>query len=290
MLYESARRQAARVLASLPPEGLQAYRLFYDGQAKRLLDRALAEHDSAALRLIASRYLMTQYGDDASEILASWALDEGRPGEALALLTDVLELVPDRDVPDQLVVGKLAAAYAMLGQNDQSSAIVAAYQASAPTAVTVGAKNHRDDPATDPTPLSVGPRNISTPDWLTRLGRTPAVLGTNMREAAVHEGTSAPYRPAPPLTPSLVESAPWFYELPGTTADLWRRIYDDDPAAALVLPSSQFVSDGIRLFVRKAACCGSGADASAGEAVTALDLQDLMVSWESSQRRQGRSV
>ncbi|MEK7757744.1 MAG: PQQ-binding-like beta-propeller repeat protein, partial [Planctomycetota bacterium] len=212
------------------------------------------------------------------ELLASWALDEGRPGEALALLTDVLELVPDRDVPDQLVVGKLAAAYAMLGQTDQSTAIVVAYQGSV------------DDPATGPTPLSVGPRNISTPDWLTRLGSTPAVLGTNMGEAAVHEGTPAPYRPAPPLTPSLLESAPWFYELPGTTADLWRRIYDDDPAAALVLPSSQFVSDGTRLFVRKAACCGNGADASAGEAVTALDLQDLMVSWESSQRRQGRSV
>ena len=38
--------------------------------------------------------------------LASWALDEGRPGEALALLTDVLELVADRDVPDPLLVGK----------------------------------------------------------------------------------------------------------------------------------------------------------------------------------------
>lgn len=259
ILYESARRQAARVLASLPPEGLRAYRLFYDGQAKRLLDRARTEHDPAALRLIASRYLMTQYGDDATELLASWALDEGRPGEALALLTDVLELVPDRDVPDQLVVGKLAAAYAMLGQTVQSSAIIAAYQ---------GRVDDRE----------------SVPDWLTRLGSSPAVLGTNMREAALVRdwnlapATPTPYRPAPPLTPSLLESAPWFYELPGTTADLWRRIYDDDPAAALVLPSSQFVSDGTRLFVRKADGC------------VALDLQDLMVSWESSQRRQGRGV
>lgn len=270
-LYESARRQATRVLASLPPDGLRAYRLFYDGQAKRLFDRARAEHDPPALRLIASRYLMTQYGDDASELLASWALDEGRPGEALALLTDVLELVPDRDVPDRLVVGKLAAAYAMLGQTDQSSAIVAAYQ------------GRVDDPA-------------SVPDWLTRLGSSPAVLGTNMSEAALVRdwdlapATPAPYRPAPPLTPSLVESAPWFYELPGTTADLWRRIYDDDPAAALVLPSSQFVSDGTRLFVRKAGCSRSGAEGCAEEAVTALDLQDLMVLWESSQRRLSRSV
>lgn len=106
----------------------------------------------------------------------------------------------------------------------------------------------------------------------------------------MHEGTPAPYRPAPPLTPSLVESAPWFYELPGTTADLWRRIYDDDPAAALVLPSSQFVTDGTRLYVRKAGCSRSGTEGYAEEAVTALDLQDLMVSWESSQRRQGRNI
>jgi len=266
ILYESARRQAARVLASLPPEGLRAYRLFYDGQAKRLLDRARAGHDPTALRLIASRYLMTQYGDDASDLLASWALDEGRPGEALALLTDVVELVPDRDVSDPLLVGKLAAAYAMLGQIDQSSAIVAAYQGKV------------DNPA-------------SIPHWLTRLGSTPGVTGWTV--ASVHEGTQAPYRLAPPITPSLVEAAPWYYELPGTTAELWRRIYDDDPAAALVLPSSQFVSDGTRLFVRISAGrnqSGSGADARAGVAVVALDLQDLMVSWESSQQRQGRGV
>ena len=277
-LYESSRRQAVRVLASLPPEGLRAYRLLYDGQAKRLFDRARAEHDSSALQWITSRYLLTQYGDDASELLASWALDEGRPGEALALLTDVLELVPDRDVPDLLVIGKLAAAYAMLGQPDQSSAIVAAYPGTI------------DGPAAGPTPLSVGPTNASAPDWLMRLGNSPNVLGWNMKETMVHERAPAPYRPAPPLTPSLVESAPWFYELPGTTADLWRRIYDDDPAAALVLPSNQFVSDGTRLFVRKTGCSRSGTEGCAEEAVTALDLQDLTVSWESSQRRLSRGV
>jgi len=251
ILYESAQRQAFRVLASLPPEGLRAYRLFYDGQAKRLLDRARAEHDPAALRFIVSRYLLTQYGDDASELLASWALDEGRPGEALALITDVFELVPDRDIADEVLVGKLAAAYAMLGQSDQSSVVVAAYRE------TVG------DPG-------------RVPDWLARLGSAPASYGWSV--AAAEDGSPSPYRRASPLAPSLLEAAPWVYELPGTTAELWRRIYDDDPLAALVLPSRQCVSDGTRLFVRKSDGCA------------ALDLQDLMVSWESSQPRPGRSV
>ncbi len=250
MLYESARRQATRRIASLPPEGLRAYQLLYDGQAKRLFDRARSEHDPAGLRLIASRYLLTDYGDDASELLASWALDEGRPGEALALLTDVLELVADRDVPDPLLVGKQAAAYLMLGQNDQAAATIADYRRKA-------------DPAQ---PI---------PGWLTSLTSRPASYAWSA--ATSDEAFASPYRPALPIAPSLLESAPWVYELPGTTADLWRRIFDDDPTAPLVLPSSQFVSDGTRLVVRKAAGCA------------ALDAQDLVVLWESSGRRRSGS-
>ena len=250
MLYESARRQATRRIASLPPEGLRAYQLLYDGQAKRLFDRARSEHDPAGLRLIASRYLLTDYGDDASDLLASWALDEGRPGEALALLTDVLELVADRDVPDPLLVGKQAAAYLMLGQNDQAAAIIAGYRRKA-------------DPAQP------------VPGWFASLTSRPASYAWSA--ATSDEAFSSPYRLAPPIAPSLLESAPWVYELPGTTADLWRRIFDDDPMAPLVLPSSQFVSDGTRLVVRKAAGCA------------ALDAQDLVVLWESSGRRRSGS-
>ena len=255
MLYESARRKATRRIASFPPEGLRAYRLLYDGQAKRLFDRARSEGPEsskgpAGLRLIASRYLLTDYGDDASELLASWALDEGRPGEALALLTDVLELVADRDMPDLLLVGKQAAAYLMLGQYDQAATIIADYRRKA-------------DPAQP------------APGWLASLTSRPASYGWSA--AMSDEASPSPYRPAPPIAPSLLESAPWVYELPGTTADLWRRIFDDDPMAPLVLPSSQFVSDGTRLVVRKAAGCA------------ALDVQDLVVLWESSGRRRSGS-
>ncbi len=263
ILYESARRQAASVLAGLPAEGLLAYRLFYDGGAKRIFERARVEHDHEALRLIASRYLLTSYGDDASEVLASWALDEGRPGEVLALLTDLVELVPDRDVPEQLVIGKLTAAYAMLGQMEKAREVVAAWERQVGKEATRQGGDH--DPCLDaPWPNCLAallPRCIGA-------GPVPHGRVTVWGE----------YQPGPPLNPSLGASVPWMYELPGSTADLWRRIFDDDPSAALVLPLSQFVSDGTRLFVRKADGC------------VALDLNDLMVSWESIQRRPSRRI
>ncbi len=249
ILYESARRQAFRMIASLPPEGLSAYRVYYDGQAKRLFDRARAEHDSSALRLITRRFLMTQYGDDASELLASWALDEGRAGEVVALLTDVVELVPDYDVPDALLFGKLAAAYALLGRMDQANELLS--------------------------------RNLQPNEDSKRLFKWLVLLETaptdQWREGAFH-AVSSPYRPGPPVVPSLLESAPWHYALPGATSDLWRRIYDDDPAASLVLPTAQFVSDGNALFVRKPDGC------------TSLDLQDLTVVWDSTEQRPVRRV
>lgn len=122
-LYESARRQATRRLATLPPEGMEAYRILYDGKAKGMLDRARAAHDSETLRQVVERFLLTSSGDDACDLLASWELDAGRPGRALAMLIDLRELVPDSDVPVELVNAKLVAAYSLLGQSEQAKGV-----------------------------------------------------------------------------------------------------------------------------------------------------------------------
>lgn len=73
VLYESVRRSAVRRLGSLPPEGLRRYRLLYDGKAKRLYEQGRAAHDPERLRVVVDRYLLTRYGDDAADLLASWA-------------------------------------------------------------------------------------------------------------------------------------------------------------------------------------------------------------------------
>ncbi|MCO6438248.1 MAG: PQQ-binding-like beta-propeller repeat protein [Phycisphaerae bacterium] len=114
-LYESARRTAIRAVSALPAEGLRTYRILLDGKAKGLYERAKSERDTDALREVVRRYLLTRWGDDAADTLASWALDEGRPVEAAIMLRSVFEFCQDRDVPEARLVGKLAAALAMMG-------------------------------------------------------------------------------------------------------------------------------------------------------------------------------
>src|SRR5690606_17791332 len=69
-LYESARRYAHRRIASLPPEGLSAYRLVHDGEASSLLSRGVEAHDPQALRTVIDRFLCTRSGDEATITLA----------------------------------------------------------------------------------------------------------------------------------------------------------------------------------------------------------------------------
>ena len=129
-VYESTRRQATRRIAALSPAGLHTYRLLYGGKAKRRFDRARATSNAADLRVIVDRYLLTRYGDDAADLLASWALDEGRCVEAVRVLEDVRELIPDSNIPEQLIVAKLAAAYVQLGDVQRAESVIASYKRS----------------------------------------------------------------------------------------------------------------------------------------------------------------
>jgi outer membrane protein assembly factor BamB len=116
-VYVSARRHGHQLIAELPPSGLRAYRLLHDPEARKLYERAVREHDEAALVTVVSRFLITTHGDDAADLLASWYLDEGRASEAASVLIDLLTLYPDSDLPLSHVRGKLALAHALLGES-----------------------------------------------------------------------------------------------------------------------------------------------------------------------------
>ncbi|MCH7702912.1 MAG: hypothetical protein IID37_14610, partial [Planctomycetes bacterium] len=88
-VFRSAQDVAERILATMPEEGLRAYRILYDGQAKAAYHRAVQEHDGRALTALARRYLLSSWGDDAAVLAAAWALDAGRSDEALRLLDRV---------------------------------------------------------------------------------------------------------------------------------------------------------------------------------------------------------
>jgi outer membrane protein assembly factor BamB/predicted negative regulator of RcsB-dependent stress response len=239
--FESARRLATRRLATLPPAGLEAYAILYDGKAKGLFERAREEHDTESLRLVVERYLLTQYGDDAADLLASWCLDEGRPSEALALLADVREFAVGCDVPEALLSLKLAAAQAMLGQLEEARA-----------AASVALANGVDE-------------QLDEVHAFSRMGGlSKSVDGSN---EFAWSGVSR-YRVMPPIQPTFARPG-HEYRLSGAAVDWWRWIHDDDPTAPLVLPVGRLASDGRALFVRQPGGCA------------ALDPDDLTMLWES---------
>src|ERR1051325_2657382 len=68
------RRQIWRSLASLPPEGREAYRLFYDAKGKQAVDAIVTKPieeagDLAAMRKVVEQFFVTSIGDQAADRL-----------------------------------------------------------------------------------------------------------------------------------------------------------------------------------------------------------------------------
>ncbi len=232
VLFESARRFATRRISTLGAEGLRVYRILYDGKASGLMRRAQTNDSRRLLRLVAQRFLLTRHGDDATEWLASLALDEGRPSEALALLSDLNDLVPDSDLPQARVVAKMLVASALVGRSQDVAALISELEAR----------------------QAEGAR---LPGWYQDLASVVVELS---RSDTGDSGQT--------VRPSVLAATPWRYDLPGTVANLWRRILDDDPTEPADFPLAQLASDGQTLFARKPAGC------------VALAADDLTVQWE----------
>ncbi|MCH7595127.1 MAG: PQQ-binding-like beta-propeller repeat protein [Planctomycetes bacterium] len=232
VLFESARRFAVRRISTLGAEGLRIYRILYDGKALGLMRRAQTNDSRRLLRRVAQRFLLTRHGDDATEWLASLALDEGRPSEALALLSDLNDLVPDSDVPQARVLAKMLVASALVGRSQDAAALIAELEA------------HQVEGA-------------RLPSWYQDL----ASVVVELSRWETGDGGQT-------VRPSVLAATPWRYDLPGTVANVWRRILDDDPTEPTGFPLTQLASDGQTLFVRKPAGC------------VALAADDLTVQWE----------
>lgn len=85
-------RKRHSFLAGLPPEGQAAYRLFYDSEARKLLDDAVGPLEQTNLERIYSAYFTSSIGDDAADRLGDLYFELGRFDRAadcwLAVLRD----------------------------------------------------------------------------------------------------------------------------------------------------------------------------------------------------------
>src|SRR5262245_19829471 len=94
----SVRGEAARMIGNLPAKGLEFYKLTYGGSAAEKLKLAKESGDATYLDEVMRRFLYTDSGVEAAELLATRALDRGNFAKAAICF----ELLFQRSSPENL--------------------------------------------------------------------------------------------------------------------------------------------------------------------------------------------
>ena len=113
--YKPVRLEVERMLAKLPAEGLQIYRLSADADAAKVLAAAAPDKRREALANVVRRYFISSLGDDAAFELGCLMLEDRNFIRASYLFRRVLEAHPDPSVPLDAVRARLAVATARSG-------------------------------------------------------------------------------------------------------------------------------------------------------------------------------
>ncbi|MGE5191451.1 MAG: PQQ-binding-like beta-propeller repeat protein [Deltaproteobacteria bacterium] len=90
-----SRMIAREALLELPPAGQDAYRLFFDAEARKLLEQAQGAEELNKLTQIFSRFLVTSVGDTAADRLGDLHFETGNFAQAVNAWRSILEQRPD---------------------------------------------------------------------------------------------------------------------------------------------------------------------------------------------------
>jgi outer membrane protein assembly factor BamB len=121
-VYRPTRAVATEMLAAMPREGLEGYRLWADGEAKGIAGDVNICVEAEALDPVVRRFFLSSLGDDAALRLASLAIDRHDHRTARRLLTAILTTYPDPSVDRGAVLARLALACARLGDRAGAAA------------------------------------------------------------------------------------------------------------------------------------------------------------------------
>jgi outer membrane protein assembly factor BamB len=111
------------VLAGLSPAGQAAYRLFYDSDAKKLLDQAEGAAEQATLERLYSSYFLTSVGDNAADRLGDLYFEQGQFDRAADCWLALLRERPDSEISPALTTVKAALALARAGRRSELDAL-----------------------------------------------------------------------------------------------------------------------------------------------------------------------
>ncbi|MEM9413730.1 MAG: hypothetical protein AAGA30_21660, partial [Planctomycetota bacterium] len=132
LIYQSLANQVEQIIAELPAnEGLNAYRITADANAKEIMAQANGPFDERALQQIVRLYFLSSLGDDAAMTLSSIYMDEFDFVGAFRMLQKIVSLYPDPSVSKVEVFNRIAICRAMMGETKYADeAILAARKAS----------------------------------------------------------------------------------------------------------------------------------------------------------------
>ena len=123
-IYHSMVQRVEKVLALLPAEGLEAYRVTADASAREILATA-SPLDTSALAQVVQKYFMSSVGDDAAWKLGSIFIDRYNFSDARRLLQKIAKEHPDPSVALDQVYLKIAFCHSWLGDADAAEAALA---------------------------------------------------------------------------------------------------------------------------------------------------------------------
>ncbi|MCG8586854.1 MAG: PQQ-binding-like beta-propeller repeat protein, partial [Pirellulales bacterium] len=113
--YKPVRLEVERMLAKLPAEGLQIYRVMADGEAERILAAAAPGKRQEALAKVVKNYFVSSVGDDAAFELGCLMLEQRNYIRAAYLFRRILDGHPDPSMSLDAVRLRLAVANARSG-------------------------------------------------------------------------------------------------------------------------------------------------------------------------------
>jgi outer membrane protein assembly factor BamB len=112
-------RKRRSILAALPPNGQAACRLFYDSEAKKLLNEADGPSELKNLERIFSAYFITSVGDNAADRLGDLYFELGRFDKAADCWLAILRDRPDTDLSPALISVKAGVALSRAGRRSE---------------------------------------------------------------------------------------------------------------------------------------------------------------------------
>jgi outer membrane protein assembly factor BamB/tetratricopeptide (TPR) repeat protein len=134
--WTSVRSEAERILAALPPNGRDGYRVLYDESAQTMLRQALDRSDIRGLSEVVRRYRFTRPGATALGLLGGWYLDRGQADYAAACYERLLSDIEPKD----LATATLYRAYIAFQASGRTVAADRVIETLAPRAGTQGLK------------------------------------------------------------------------------------------------------------------------------------------------------